>query len=430
MSTPAWIPSRPQGLPATPRVRRRTVRFQLTALYGALFVMTGAALLAITYGLVAARNRNVLIKGHCREAINLLPCPSLRTSAVAAALNRNREAWQHYLLQQSVIALAIMTAVSIGLGWLVAGQVLRPLRRITAAAQNLSTENLHERIAMQGPNDELKYLADTFDGMLTRLDTAFDSQRQFIANASHQLHTPLTVQRAAIDVALADPHPTISSLRTMAIQIRAATERNEHIIASLLALARGQRGVQRWDRVDLAAVADDSIEAVSSYATSAEVTPAFTRHLTPAPMLGDRTLLDQLAANLIGNACQHNVPGGWVTVHAGLRSGAAELRIANSGPVIPPEAAQSLFEPFRQLGSDRAQNGTAQGAGLGLSIVAAITAAHRGTLIARPLPSGGLEVTVTLPQGLDQGFGRRGSYRPRGRAITAVIAPSPPGSIS
>ena len=390
--TPGRSP-RPRLLPRPPGGRRRTVRFQLTALYGTLFVITGAALLAITYTLVVTRSHNA-IEGRCEKSGSPVPCPPQRLRQRAAEEHGQLVAWQHHLLQYSGIALAIMAVASIGLAWLVAGRVLRPLRRITDTAQNLSTENLHERIALHGPDDELKHLADTFDSMLARLEGAFDSQRQFIANASHELHTPLTVQRAAIDVALADTHPSVGSLRAMAVRLRAATERNEHIIDSLLALARGQRGVQHWDRLDLAAVAHDSIEAVKAHTAAAQAVPLITEDLMTAPLLGDRTLLDQLAANLIGNAVRHNVPDGWITVRTGTCDGTAELRIANSGPVIPPEAAESLFQPFYRLGPER----TRQGTGLGLSIVAAITAAHRGVVTAEPLQPGGLEVIVTFPQ--------------------------------
>jgi signal transduction histidine kinase len=400
MTASAGTPDRPRRdplRPGPPRARRRTVRFRLTALYGILFVICGAALLAIIYTLVAARNKNPIIKGRCKTLRGPVPCPSLQARTIAAELDRNRAIWQHHLLETSVIALAIMVVVAIGLGWLMAGRVLRPLRRITDTAQNLSTENLHERIGLCGPDDELKHLADTFDGMLARLESAFDSQRRFIANASHELHTPLTVQRAAIEVALADPDPTVDSLQSMAVQLRAATERHEHIIDSLLALARGQRGVQQWDHLDLAAVAQEAIEAAMTPSASTRSIPHITADLAAAPLLGDRILLDQLAANLVNNAIRHNVPGGWITVRTATRGGAVELCVTNSGPAIPPDAAQSLFQPFHRLGPERTQTDAAPGAGLGLSIVAAIAQAHQGTATAAPLQPGGLEVTVTLP---------------------------------
>jgi signal transduction histidine kinase len=380
-------------------IRRRTVRFQLTALYGTLFVVSGALLLGITYWLVASRNEKAVVRGRCEKAGGIpAECavpPEARN--LARQLNRERTAWLHHLLTYSGVALGVTVVVSIGLSWLAAGRVLRPLRRITATARSLSTENLHERIGLTGPDDELKELGDTFDAMLARLDGAFDAQRRFIANASHELRTPLTVQRAAVDVALADRAPTVDSLRTMAEQIRAGTQRQERLIESLLALARGQRGVEHWDRLDLADIVGETLEAAGARPSGLRIT----QDLAPAAVLGDRTLLDQLTANLVDNATRHNVPGGWVSVRTDVRDGRALLRVANSGPVIEPDAVESLFQPFRRLGADRTADrtsrGSAPGVGLGLSIVAAIAAAHHGTVAARPLAQGGLEVVVMLP---------------------------------
>jgi signal transduction histidine kinase len=357
-----------------------TLRWRLTALYGALFLAAGVTMLTIVYVLLSGR-----IPRAPRIDIGSAGVRREFRQALRVALTQQRDRALHELVVGSLIALAIVTVVAGVLGWAVAGRALRPLRDITATAQRLSTNNLDERINLDGPPDELKELADTFDAMLDRLSGAFDAQRQFVANASHELRTPLTVQRAAIDVALDDPEPTVEKLRTMAIRLRDATDRNEHLIESLLTLARSQAGVERFDDVDLAAVARAALTAAP--ARDVTVEPA----LQYAPARGDRALLERLAANLVDNALRHNVPAGWVCVETATDGHTAMLRVSNSGPMVPAELVEQLFTPFRRLDADRT------GHGLGLSIVAAIVAAHRGSRFARALPCGGLEITVVLP---------------------------------
>jgi signal transduction histidine kinase len=230
--------------------------------------------------------------------------------------------------------------------------------------------------------------------MLARLAAAFEAQRRFVANASHELRTPLTAQRAAVDVALADPHPTVDSLRTMAKRIRRGTQQHEHLIASLLTLAHSERGIERYQVVDLGDVLRGILVAETKDLQ-------LTCELRAAPVRGDPVLLERLAANLIDNAVRHNTPGGWIHVRTWLDGevgsggviNTAVLHVANSGPVIPAEVGQTLFEPFRRM----ARTADNQGHGLGLSIVAAITVAHHGTCRAWPRPDGGLDITVTLP---------------------------------
>jgi signal transduction histidine kinase len=293
----------------------------------------------------------------------------------------------HQLLTQSIIALAVVAVIAAVLGWLVAGRALRPLRDITATAQRLSTYTLGQRINLRGPDDELKELADTFDGMLDRLSSAFEAQRQFVAHASHELRTPLTVQRAAIDVALEDPAPTIESMRTMAVRVRDATERNERLIASMLTLARSQAGIQRFDDVDLAEAARARIAAISS--PDVTVAPI----LGPARLVGDPELVERLIANLVDNAVRHNRSDGWVHIETWTDGHTAGLRVSNSGWILPPEQVEQLFVPFHRMPGERGRDGY----GLGLSIVDAVVAAHHGSRSARALPDGGLEVTVVLP---------------------------------
>jgi signal transduction histidine kinase len=278
------------------------------------------------------------------------------------------------------------------LGWIVAGRALRPVHAITAAARRASEENLGERIALAGPDDELKELADTFDAMLGRLDAAFASQQRFVANASHELRTPLTVMRTAIDVTLAKPGRTPAQLEAMAVEVRHAADRAEALIEALLTLARSDRGAGPREPLDVAVLAEDALDAVAPAIRARPVTVQAV--LEPAPAVGDPVLVERLVTNLIDNAVRHNVPDGWVQVATGTRAGMAFIDVANGGPLIPPELVPSLFEPFRRL-SDRA--GSGDGMGLGLSIVQSVALAHRGHATARPRPAGGLEITVSLP---------------------------------
>jgi signal transduction histidine kinase len=373
-----------------------TVRLRLTALYGTLFLLVGTVLLAITCVLFA---RQMQRPGMPHRAISLpagqplLPgMPDLRAKVTEALAQQRADALRE-LVVQSGLALALVSVAAVALGWIVAGRVLRPLRDITATARRLSTHNLDERIALPGPRDELKELADTFDAMLGRLAAAFEAQRRFVANASHELRTPLTVQRAAVDVALADTRPTVESLRTMAERIRAATERHEHLVASLLTLAHSERGVEHYEEVDLAESARSALAAADPAARDLRIGHG----LHPALVRGDPALLDRLAANLIDNAVRHNHPGGLIEVWTGAEHGVATLRVINTGPVIPPDAVGALFEPFRRLAPGRTGK---DGHGLGLSIVAAVTAAHHGTRTAFSRPGGGLDVTISLPAGV------------------------------
>jgi signal transduction histidine kinase len=369
-----------------------SLRWRLTALYGGLFLLAGITMLAVLYALLSQRlPRAPRVNIPAIEARDNLPPRVIRALSsiqpLRSALNHQRENALHQLLTQSVIALAIVTVIAAALGWVVAGRALRPLRDITATARRLSTHNLRERIDLHGPDDELKELADTFDDMLGRLAGAFEAQRQFVANASHELRTPLTVQRAAIDVALDDPEPTVESMRTMALRLRDATDRNEHLIASLLTLARSQAGVERFDHIDLAAATRAAI--VAAPAREVTVDPV----LGPAVLCGDRVLVERLVANLVDNAVRHNVQGGWIYVETSSNGPDVVLRVANSGPVLPAERVEELFVPFHRMAADRSR----EGYGLGLSIVAAVVATHRGTRVARALPDGGLEITVVLP---------------------------------
>jgi signal transduction histidine kinase len=281
--------------------------------------------------------------------------------------------------------------VSIGLGWLVAGRMLGKLRTITAAARSVSASSLHARLALDGPEDELKELGDTFDGLLARLEGAFGAQRQFVANASHELRTPLARQRTLIEVALADPAPSVASLQEVCRRVLVTGEQQERLIEALLTLARSQRGLNRREPVDLAAIAGGLMRARWPGVQQHGLT--VTTGLHPAVALGDAPLAERLITNLVDNAMRHNVPGGAVEVGTAVWAGHAVVSVFSTGPVIPPDQVDQLFQPFHR-GAPRDRTGGRDGLGLGLSIVAAIAEAHGAWLRAHALPGGGLGVRV------------------------------------
>ena len=398
-------------------MRRRPVRLRLTLVYSGLFLAAGVVLLAVTYGLVAQSLSTTPSPAPASQAsqyVNqaLRTCKAENLGAVAMAKCENtaeqslngvskasqaaqRSRTLARLLDYSLATLAAIVVASTWLGWIVAGRVLRPVHAITAAARRASEENLGERIALAGPDDELKELADTFDAMLGRLDAAFVSQRRFVANASHELRTPLTVMRTAIDVTLAKPGRTPAQLEAMAVEVRHAADRAETLIEALLTLARSDRGTGPREPLDVAVLAEDALDAAAAAIRARPVTVQAV--LEPAPAAGDPVLVERLVTNLIDNAVRHNVPDGWVQVATGTRGGMAFIDVANGGPVVPAELVPSLFEPFRRLCDRTSPSGDPDGMGLGLSIVRSVALAHRGHATARPRPAGGLEVTVSLP---------------------------------
>jgi signal transduction histidine kinase len=311
---------------------------------------------------------------------------------VAAAQNTSTAAL-HQLLYQSGIALAIMAVASIWLGWLIAGRALSPLRTITNAARDISASNLHRRLALEGPDDEVRQLANTFDDLLGRLEASFDAQRQFVANASHELRTPLTLERTLVEVALADPDATIDTLRATCERVLGVGEQQERLIEALLTLSRSQRGLDRREPFDLAVIAGEILETRAPEAESRGL--SVDAALDPAPASGDQRLGERLVANLVDNAARHNVPGGRIDVATTTEAGRAVLTILNTGPVISPDDLDRLAQPFQRLNGER--NGDDDGLGLGLSIVHAISAAHGATIATRARPNGGLEIAVTFP---------------------------------
>jgi signal transduction histidine kinase len=456
-------------LAKAPHLPRRTVRLRLTVLYGALFLLSGAALLTLTYFFVDASTGNAyIVQGKNGTTIagfeignpNALPPVSIphnpgkngnkevggtqtqtgsspragklgnapsRASAEAvtgggssaggprpgskaaqralqkqieqqtreftalAYAYRDRERAQ--LLTESGIALAIMAVVSVLLGWLVAGRVLRPLRTITATTRDISASNLHERLDVRGPDDELKELGDTIDGLLERLDASFRSQRQFVANASHELRTPLARQRTLAQVALADPDATADSLRAAHERILVSGEQQEQMIDALLILSRAQAATMSAHDVDLTALIGELLEERELEVAARQVT--IVPSLGPAAFRADPRLLERLVENLLDNALRYNVPGGRVTVQTGTSGAAAWLAVSNDGPVVRPDDVARLYEPFQRREPERTTRG--EGFGLGLCIVRAVAAAHGATLETTAKPAGGLRVEVRFP---------------------------------
>ncbi|RRO14805.1 sensor histidine kinase [Saccharopolyspora rhizosphaerae] len=364
------------------------LRVRLTLLATSLVALVSAVLLWLGWVLV----------GNVVAAVPRLPAGTpVRVGGVdvpaellGAAL---RESAQHQVLVIGGFAfVAVVTAAAL-LAWLVTGRVLRPLQEVTETAQRLSAESLDERIALSGPRDEVARLADTFDAMLDRLQAAFDAQRRFVANASHELRTPLSVVRTELEVTLSDPDADEAELRRMAGVVREATARAERLVEALLLLARTE-GVELAVRepVDLTEVVTRALRAVEPEARERGL--RVRRCTEPAFAVGDAALLERVAGNLLENAVRHNLDGGWLEVSTGGDPRWTTLRVASSGPTIPAESVDTLFEPFRRAGVERtARNGT----GLGLSIVQAATTAHRGTIHATALPAGGLAITVRLP---------------------------------
>ena len=392
---------------------RRPLRLRLTLIYTGMFIVAGVLLVAITIGLQTNTNappsgkqiaaeENIQFKARCARALSspfptrpstIAKCKAGFNEAAAAAAVSQRQADRHSLYLYSLLALGIMALVSAILGWIIAGRALRPVHSVTEAARRASEANLTERIGLTGPPDELKELADTFDAMLERLDSAFSSQRRFVANASHELRTPLTLMRTSIDVTLAKPDRTADQLEQMAADVRQAASRAERLIEALLTLARSDAGIGHSDDVDLGVIAEDALDAAAPVIKSGQL--QVDTDLLEANSAGDPVLIERMVANLVDNAARHNVPGGWIRVSTGVRGERVFVEVSNGGAQVPETVVADLFEPFRRLAERTAD---AEGLGLGLSIARSVAAAHRGVIKARSRPDGGLDVSVDLPR--------------------------------
>jgi signal transduction histidine kinase len=398
-------------LPKWVRLPGRTVRVRLTILYATLFLVSGALLLAIATGVTVGRS-SVGVSPHVNGGppvgqadaarIHMLQSKVVQLQAQVARLQSEaghqpgQNQLTHDLLISSLIALAIMTIVSAALGWLVAGRALRPVRQMTAAAQRISEDNLHERLAVTGPRDELKELGDTIDGLLARLEGAFNAQRRFVANASHELRTPLTTMRASLDVALAKPEPAPPQTVALAGRLRAELDKIDALLEAFLALARAQhRHLPVHTPLPLDYVVGAALADQAAAIRARNLTVQDTRGPGGAWVAGNQALLSRLVENIIGNAVCHNADGGWIKVTTQTSCGRASLVVESGGDVLDQRAVAELAKPFRRLGADR--TGSDKGSGLGLSIVAAIAEAHGGTLDLRAREDGGLRVCVELP---------------------------------
>ena len=352
---------------------RRTLRVQLTLLYAVPFMLSGAALLTIPlFGIRQSAPANGSGGGG-------VPPAQPDDSA-------------HSLLGATALGYAAMVLVSLALGWLIAGRFLRPLQVITATARDISATNLHRRLGIEGRTNEFAELANTLDDLFERLERSFDSQRRFVANASHELRTPLTAERTLLQVALADPDADVSTLRAVCQETLDLGRLQERLIAGLLTLATSEQGVQHREPADLA---DLVASAVGERRPEARRLGLQLRtDLAAAPISGDLILVESLIANLLDNALRHNVAGGQVLATTTADDAGARIVVENSGPVIPPDEVERLFEPFQRLGGQRLRH---DGHGLGLAIVRAIATAHGARVVPVARPDGGLRIEVTFP---------------------------------
>jgi signal transduction histidine kinase len=388
---------------------RPTIRVRLTLVYGGLFLAAGVVLLALTYLLVKNNLEQPGDVGVHTTRFEGAPPPSDVVLAQAApeeritvgqaqgVLVRAQQDYQREtlksLLTQGAIALGVVGAAALGLGWLLADRALRPVHQITETARRVArSHDLTERIAYAGPHDDVKELADTFDTMLGRLARAFDGQRRFAANASHELRTPLAINRTLVDVAVRRSDAT-DDVKRLGASLLVVNGRHERLIDGLLTLAGSESVVVDAGPLDLADVAGHVLGQAAAEAAARGVTAR--HYLRHAPTAGDPVLIERLIQNLVENAIRHNHEGGELTVATRGRDGLTELVVTNTGPVVPPYEVETLFEPFRRLGTDRVHSD--RGSGLGLSIVRATATAHRGTVTAAPRRGGGLTVIVRLP---------------------------------
>jgi signal transduction histidine kinase len=349
---------------------RLTLRMRLTVLYGALFSASIVAVVA------------------CAEVLwpNLLRAHGSQQAPPGTIVaNVQPGPTTHSLSVETAVFLLVVIAGALFLGWVVAGRNLRPLRAIIATSRDISARNLHERLALTGPRDEFTELGETLDGLFGRLEASFESQRRFVANASHELRTPLAAERTLLQVALADPAASVTTLRSACEEALELGDQQERLISALLTLATGEGGVERWEPIDLAEI---TRQVLAGRNPNVQVDAT----LGAAPTRGDARLVESLVANLVDNALRHNLPGGQVTVSTMAADGRAVLSVANTGPVVPAGDVDRLFQPFQRLTGERLRHDS--GHGLGLAIVRAIAGAHNAELTAYARPEGGLNVAV------------------------------------
>ncbi len=391
LATPAAPSAKPQSV-VSHQVHRLadniSLRARLTLIYGMLFFAAGSLLVLLNYVIVAA----VL------NTLQFVPNPEAGypdpTPEQMAYYKRQLiESLLAQVTRFSVLALVIVGLLAVALGYVIAGRALSPLQKITRTARRLSERSLHERIALGGPEDEIRELADTFDGMLERLDRAFDGQRRFVANASHELRTPLAINRTLLEVTLSDPDAS-ADLKSVGRTLLETNARHERLIDGLLLLAKSDKELDTRVHIDLGEVAETVLSQLSADIDESGLT--LRSDLRAAHVTGDPVLLERLVGNLVENALRYNVAEGEITIRTGIYDGRPAVQVENSGPVIPGYEVEGLFEPFRRASGDRLRS--AKSAGLGLSIVRSVVRAHGGTVQAWPRAGGGLVVTVCLPE--------------------------------
>jgi signal transduction histidine kinase len=356
----------------------------MTLLYGAVICASGVALL----GVMA-----LLAPGLFRHEVQKAGGPAQPGLGTFAAGHPTRIPIGSELFWADVVTLVIMAVFSLAAGWLIAGRFVRPLRAIITTARDISASNLHQRLGVRGRGDEFTELGETLDDLFGRLEASFQAQRHFIANASHELRTPLTAGRALLQVAIADPEPTVETLRATCAELVELGDQQERLIAALLALASSQRGIGQMECLDIADITRDVVLARQDEAGRQGI--HLSAALPAAPVTADPSLAESLVANILDNAIRHNLPGGQVEISTALTTAGAVVSVSNTGTFVPPDAVEDLFQPFRRLGTERTRRG--EGYGLGLAIVRAIADAHGAALTARARPGGGLEVKVTFP---------------------------------
>jgi len=400
---PNWDPP-PAARSGPVPLFRPTIRIRLTVLYGGMFLIAGVVLLWIIYLLAAQALHEgnelpfKLLSGNVvptTDSCRLPPGGSTAdefTRAISTCMQVQRELALNNLLKRSLLALIGLAVVAFAVGYLMAGRVLSPLGRITRTARGVVSSDLKQRIHMEGPDDELKELADTFDDMLERLERSFDAQRRFVANASHELRTPLAINRTLLEVQLSDPAAS-QDLQQLGKTLLSTNERSEQLVEGLLLLARSDNEIVHRKPVDLAEAASRALDQTRTEAQAKEV--RLSSDLSATVVQGNGVLLERIALNLVQNAVRYNVPEGWVEVETSAAAGQALLTVSNTGPVVPAYEIDNLFEPFRRLRTER--TGSDKGVGLGLSIARSVARAHGGTISAVPREGGGLVMRVSIP---------------------------------
>jgi len=368
------------------RLPRPTLRAQLALLYAALF---GVSLVAVAALAVIFKQFLVDPPPGCDAdpgaASQGGPCPDLSFQGLT-----DHDPKQYLA---GLVTVTVLTAIALGGGWLIAGRVLRPLRTMTATARDISARNLHQRLAITGPDDEIRQLGQTLDGLFERLEASFQAQRNFVANASHELRTPVSAEKTVLQVALADPQATNAALRSACEKALRWNAQQERLIDSLLTLASTERGIESWEPFDLAGIVARAIRDARQDAERRDI--SIDADLSAAPTVGDPALVESLITNLVSNAIRHNVDGGRVEVSTAVIDAHAVLKVRNTGPLIPPDEVDRLFQPFQRLGTQRLRQG--DGHGLGLAIARAIVNVHNAQLTANARPQGGLDISVSFP---------------------------------